>query len=82
MSENKKIKSLTGIIRESVIQKYFKHGNSYYKVMEVEMSRTGHLFFEAELYSYSGKYKGMTTLTPLIDHFHYVEEKDLPWNSS
>jgi hypothetical protein len=82
MSEHKKSKSLTEVVRESLIKKYFKHGHSFYRVMEAEMGRTGHLFLEAELYSSSGEYKGMTTLHPLMDQFHYVEDKDLPWYTS
>lgn len=79
MTERKKPKELTDLIREAIVPKYFKHGNSFYRIMEAEMGRTGHLYIEAELYNSKGEYKGMTSLRPLLTQFHFVEERDLPW---
>ena len=82
MENRKKSKSLTKIIEEGINNKYFKHGSGFYKILEAEMGKTGHLYVTAELYSYDGRYKGVFVLPPLTDNFHLVEEQDLPWIKS
>lgn len=82
MSEHKKPKELTDLIREAIVPKYFKHGHAFYRIMEAEMGKMGYLHVVAETYSSKGEYKGMTTFHPLMNQFHYIEDKDLPWNKN
>jgi hypothetical protein len=75
-------RTLTDIFKESAMGHFYKHGSSYYKIMDISMGKTGHIQIDAEIYSSNGICKGLTALIPLSDDFFYTDIKDLPFDST
>jgi len=77
MTDNK---TLTDILKEATLNRFFKHGPSYYQITDLWMNGTGHIKIDARVYSELGVFKGLTAIMPIIDQYSLIEEKDLPFD--
>jgi len=73
-------KTLTSILKEAALNKFFKHDNSYYQITDLWMNGSGHIKIDAKVYSGAGVYKGRKEIMPILDQYSLIKEKDLPFN--
>jgi len=80
--ERKTKKTLTHLISDSLMGHFCMdkhHHTAYYKIVNIDMGSTGHLYLEAEQYDHFGNFKKMIRLPPILSNFICLPEQELPW---